>query len=197
MFEPQQAPLLVLMDCQKEHEAYLAETGDPTLEPLIDRIERLLVNARYAGWTVAHCQLKRRDGAFASASRLSAPIDRLRPAGREPVFLRPDYSAYTDRAFARLMSERRDGMIYLAGFSLSFSLLATAFDAAERQDRLTLVGDAAGAGACPEPAAPPALRDVSLDVIGRLIPVVQGEDVLEDWPIPDIPEILTGTGLPS
>ena len=187
-------PLLIFMDCQKEHLLQHRPDQASASDAVVDRLERLLVNARYAGWTVAHCQLKRGAGAFEAISHMTAPIDRLRPAGREPVLQRRAFSAYADRAFARLLDDHKERSIYIAGFSAPFSILATAFDAAERGDRLMLVQDAVGAPAI-GPRSPEMVRDLALGLVGRLLPLVNGEDVIEDWPQTPMPALMNGTGL--
>lgn len=188
------APLLILMDCQKEHLPPACSERRAESDELVDRIGRLLTNARYAGWTVAHCQLAREAKAFEAFSSLTGPIDKLRPAGREPVFRRRAYSAYSDRAFERMIGEYAERSVYIAGFSAPFSLMSTAFDAHERGHRPMLVSDAVGASPMGARSAD-TVCDLALTLIGRLIPLVNGEDVIEDWPLAPMPAAINQTGM--
>ena len=138
-------PWLVCMDLQREYVVpgrplYAAASGT-----VADACVRVLAQARQEGWRVVHTQLRRREGLFASESLFGAPIEGLRPLISEPVFLRGGLSAFSNADFAAEMREARGEEVFLIGFSLTDTCLATVFAAVDQGVSLTLVEDAVGA----------------------------------------------------
>ena len=107
---------------------------------------RVLGFARDEGWRVVHSQ--HRDDASPAPPRglFDAPIEGLRPLISEPVFFRSGLSAFANLAFAAELQRARDQEVFLIGFSLADTCLATALAAVDADLSLTLIEDAVGAG---------------------------------------------------
>jgi nicotinamidase-related amidase len=119
---------------------------------------RVLGLARSERWKVVHSQLFRRDGeAWPPRDLFSAPIEGLRPRVTEPVFLRRGLSAFADPEFAAELRGARGAQVFLIGFSLADTCLATALAAHDAGLSLTLLEDAVGVGT---PATAAAARTV-------------------------------------
>src|SRR5581483_5663202 len=118
----------------------------PDAAAVADGCRRVLAFARSAGWRVLHSQLRRADGSLRPRDHFRAPIEGLRPLVSEPVYLRDGLSAFSNRDFAAALGEARAGRVYLVGFSLLDTGLATALAAVDHGLRLTLIEDAIGAG---------------------------------------------------
>jgi nicotinamidase-related amidase len=132
-------PWLVCLDLQREH-VVAGHSDHAAAGALVAAAcRRILQHARSNGWRVVHSQ-RRRGG----AGLFAAPIEDLRPRITEPVFLRRGLSALSDPDFAAELSEARGEDIYLIGFSLSDTCLATVLAAVDLGLALTLVEDAVG-----------------------------------------------------
>lgn len=187
-------PTLILLDCQQEHlRSSPAAVDDPT-DLVVARIRRLLVTARNTGWRVAHSQFRSHSATPSIGQAPNAPIDCLKPLSREPVFVRSALSAYSDPAFERFVGARGTGPCLLVGFSAPFSLLATAFDAAARGDRLFVIPEAVGSSPVGARSAS-TVRDVAFDLIDRLTETVCWEDVFDRWVPPSDPVVFKKMGL--
>lgn len=139
---------LVCIDLQREY----VVPGRPLYSKAADGVakagSRLLAHARADGWRVVHTQLRHADGLFAPTGLFGAPIEGLRPRISEPVFFRSGLSAFSNPEFA---AELRDAMgeeVYLIGFSLNHTCLATAFAAVDAGLSVTVVEDAMGVSPC-------------------------------------------------
>ena len=113
---------------------------------VVEACARVLGFARDEGWRVVHSQ--HRDDAAPAPPRglFDAPIEGLRPLISEPVFFRSGLSAFGNPAFAAELKRARDEDVFLIGFSLADTCLATALAAVDAGLTLTLIEDAVGAG---------------------------------------------------
>jgi nicotinamidase-related amidase len=110
---------------------------------------RVLAHARDAGWRIVHSQLRRDGGGGWPRQLFSAPIEGLRPLISEPVFFRHGLSAFADAGFASELRAARGDEVFLIGFSLVDTCLATVMAGVDEGLSLTLLEDAVGAGAAP------------------------------------------------
>ena len=110
---------------------------------------RVLGHARDAGWRIVHSQLRQGDSGGWPRELFSAPIEGLRPLITEPVFFRRGLSAFGDSGFAAEMRAARGHDVFLIGFSLADTCLATVMAGVDEGLSLTLLEDAVGAGATP------------------------------------------------
>jgi nicotinamidase-related amidase len=108
---------------------------------------RVLRHARGAGWRIIHSQRRRDDGGEWPRQLFSAPIEGLRPLISEPVFFRRGLSAFADPGFAAELRAARGDEVFLVGFSLVDTCLATVMAGVDEGLSLTLLEDAIGAGA--------------------------------------------------
>ena len=115
---------------------------------------RVLGHARDEGWRIVHSQSRQDDAGHWPRKLFSAPIEGLRPLISEPVFFRRGcLSAFSDPGFAAELREARGDEVFLIGFSLADTCLATALGAVDEGLSLTLLDDAVGAGASAAAAA--------------------------------------------
>jgi len=146
-------PWLVCLDLQRDYVVpgrprYAAENAE-----VAATCARVLGFARDEGWRIVHSQLRDDDGAGWPRDLFRAPIEGLRPLISEAVFFRQGLSAFGNPGFAAELRMARDKEVFLIGFSLADTCLATAFAAVDAGLTLVLVEDAIGAGATPEAAA--------------------------------------------
>jgi nicotinamidase-related amidase len=145
---------LICLDLQRDHVVpgrprYAAENA--AVAAACARVLRL---ARDEGWRIVHSQLRQADGSQWPRELFSAPIEGLRPLISEPVFFRRgSLSAFSDPGFAAELREARGDEVFLIGFSLADTGLATALGAVDEGLSLTLLDDAVGAGASSAAAA--------------------------------------------
>jgi nicotinamidase-related amidase len=140
---------LICLDLQRDHVVpgrprYAAENAQVAAACV-----RVLGHARDAGWRIVHSQLRHDDSAGWPRELFSAPIEGLRPLITEPVFFRRGLSAFADAGFASEMRAARGHEVFLVGFSLADTCLATALAGVDEGLSLTLLEDAVGAGATP------------------------------------------------
>jgi len=137
---------LICLDLQRE----FVVPGRPHYAEAADRVAsaciKVLEHARASGWRVVHTQLRLADGASFGGGLFGAPIEGLRPLITEPVFLRRSLSAFADGDFAAELRAAWGAEVFLIGFSLADTCLATALSAVDLGVELTLVEDAVGAG---------------------------------------------------
>jgi nicotinamidase-related amidase len=144
-------PWLICLDLQREYVVpgrprYAAASAD-----VATACARVLRHARAEGWRVVHSQLRRNGEASFGGGSFGAPIEGLRPLITEPLFLRHSLSAFRNPEFAAELRAARGEDVYLIGFSLADTCLATALAAIDHDLSVILVEDAVGAG----PAAAP------------------------------------------
>jgi nicotinamidase-related amidase len=101
--------------------------------------------ARDEGWRVLHSQHRDERAPAFPRGLFDAPIEGLRPLVSEPVFFRSGLSAFADPAFAGELKAARDDEVFLIGFSLADTCLATALAGVDAGLSLTLLEDAVGA----------------------------------------------------
>jgi len=140
---------LICLDLQRDHVVpgrprYAAENAQ-----VAAACARVLGYARDAGWRIVHSQLRHDDSGAWPRELFSAPIEGLRPLISEPVFFRHGLSAFADPGFASEMRAARGEQVYLVGFSLADTCLATVMAGIDEGLSLTLLEDAIGAGATP------------------------------------------------
>jgi nicotinamidase-related amidase len=106
---------------------------------------RVLHFARDEGWRVVHSQYRGETTAPWPRELFGAPIEGLRPLISEPVYFRKGLSAFANPGFAEEMRVARGAQVYLIGFSLADTCLATTLAGVDEGLSLTLVEDAVGA----------------------------------------------------
>jgi nicotinamidase-related amidase len=119
---------------------------------------RVLGLARDQGWRIVHSQVREEESTSWPRELFRAPIEGLRPLITEPVFFRRELSAFANAGFASELRAARGAEVYLIGFSLADTCLATALAGVDEGLSLTLVDDAIGMG--DEPADAAATRTV-------------------------------------
>jgi nicotinamidase-related amidase len=110
---------------------------------------RVLRMARSDGWRIVHSQRRRVSTAGWARELFAAPIEELRPLISEPVFLRHGLSAFADAGFAAELGKARGEEVFVMGFSLADTCLATALAGIDADLSITLVEDAVGQGEPP------------------------------------------------
>lgn len=146
-------PWLVCLDLQRDYVVpgrprYAAENAE-----IASTCARVLGFARDEGWRVVHSQLREDDATPWPRDLFRAPIEGLRPLISEPVFFRKGLSAFGNPAFGAELRLARGSDVFLIGFSLADSCLATALAGVDAGISLVLVEDAVGPGSTPEAAA--------------------------------------------
>lgn len=140
---------LVCLDLQR---ARLLDAPTPDGERIVRACRDVLNQARLRRWPVLH--VHRRE----TSPERGRPIAGLEPLPSEPIFYRPGPSAFSHRVF-RQSAQALGGPLVLIGFSLTDTVLATAFAAADRDLQTEVVRDAvAGGGREPLAALAPLAR---------------------------------------
>ncbi|HVN01755.1 MAG TPA: isochorismatase family protein [Caulobacteraceae bacterium] len=149
-FRPRRLPYasrwLICMDLQREYVVPGRPRYAPGNSEVVASCARVVAMAREDGWRIVHSQLHPAEGMF------GAPIEGLRPLISEPVFFRRGLSAFANPAFASELRCARGEEVYLIGFSLADTCIATALAGIDEGLSLTLVEDALGAGPALEAA---------------------------------------------
>ena len=101
--------------------------------------------ARDEGWRIVHSQFRAEATDLRRRELFGAPIEGLRPLISEPVFFRGGRSAFANPAFAAELARARGDEVFLIGFSLADTCLATALAGVDAGLTLTLLEDAVGA----------------------------------------------------
>lgn len=133
---PEARVVLVCLDLQRGKMADAPADAERT----VSACREVLTQARARRWPVLH--VHRRE---ASPER-ARPIMGLEPLPTEPIFYRTGPSAFSQRAF-RQAAHALGGPLALIGFSMSDSVLATAFAAADRGLAVEVIVDAIAPGA--------------------------------------------------
>jgi len=137
-------PRLVCLDLQREYVVPGRPLYAEGAAAAAEACATLLRHARTNGWRVVHVQRRDADGLFERSGYFGAPIEGLRPLISEPVFMRSGYSAFCNPDFAAEMRDALGEDVFLIGFSLDRTCLATAFAAADAGLSVTVVTDASG-----------------------------------------------------
>ena len=135
---------LICLDLQRDYVVPGRPRYAPANAGVVEACRRVLGDAREAGWRVVHSQVRHET---APMLMFGAPIEGLQPLVSESVFFRSGLSAFANPAFASKLGEARGADVYLIGFSLPDTCLATALAARDQGLSLTLIEDAIGAGA--------------------------------------------------
>jgi nicotinamidase-related amidase len=151
-------PWLICLDLQREHVApgharYSAHNVHAALH-----CARVLEFARRDGWRVVHAQLQPQNAGRPMPDHFRAPIEGLRPLIDEPVFFHRGISAFANPSFTGELRAARGEDVFLIGFSLADTCLATALAGVDQGLSLTLVDNAIGPG--PDPSRADAAQAV-------------------------------------
>lgn len=143
-------PWLVCLDLQRDYVVpgrprYVAENAG-----IAATCARVLGFARDEGWRIVHSQLLQDETAPWPRDLFHAPIEGLRPLISEPVFFRQGLSAFGNPGFAAELKLARGKDVFLIGFSLADTCLATALAGVDAGVSMILVEDAVGPGSEPE-----------------------------------------------
>ncbi|MBV9994675.1 MAG: isochorismatase family protein [Caulobacteraceae bacterium] len=158
---------LICLDLQREYVIPGRPFYTPAGAEVAAACARVLAHARTMGWRVVHSQLRRAGGCFGPGP-FGAPIEGLRPLISEPVFLRRGLSAFSNPDFALELHRARGEDVFLIGFSLADTCLATTLAALDQGLDLALVEDAVGVGGGAAAEAPEIARAV-LRPLARLV----------------------------
>ena len=137
---------LICLDLQRDYVVPGRARYAPAHSGIVLACRQVLDIARAGGWRVVHSQTRRDESALIQRDMFGAPIEGLRPLVTEPVFFRRGLSAFANPCFAAEMRAARGAEVFLIGFSLADSCLATALAAVDEGLELTLLDDAVGAG---------------------------------------------------
>lgn len=190
----QPTPTLILLDCQQGHFHTSGEQGNDITDT-VRHIERSLTAARYCGWNVMHSQLR-----HAPSNRVrvhapeDAPIEGLRPRACEAVSTRCELSAFSDPMFEQMLARSSDGPVFLVGFSLAFSILATTYDASARGCHLTLVEEAVGSAPLGQQSTA-SVRNFLFDLINQLCGTMRWCEVQDTWMKPGLSQSTPNWGI--
>ena len=134
---------LICLDLQREYVVPGRPRYAAANAGVVEACRDVLDLARGEGWRVVHSQV--RDEATPTLM-FGAPIEGLQPLVCESVFFRRGLSAFANLAFASKLREARGADVFLIGFSLPDTCLATALAARDEGLSLTLIEDAIGSG---------------------------------------------------
>ena len=136
---------LICLDLQRDYVVPGRPRYSLANTEVADRCARVLGLARDEGWRVVHSQFRAETSAPWPRELFGAPIEGLRPLVSEPVYFRKGLSAFANPGFTQEMRVARGAEVYLIGFSLADTCLATALAGVDEGLSLTLVEDAVGA----------------------------------------------------
>jgi len=145
-------PWLVCLDLQRDYVVpgrprYAAENAE-----IAATCARVLGYARDENWRIVHSQLRDDETAAWPRDLFHAPIEGLRPLISEPVFFRQGLSAFGSPGFAAELRLARGKDVFLIGFSLADTCLATALAGVDAGVSMIFVEDAVGPGSAPDMA---------------------------------------------
>ena len=171
-------PRLVCLDLQREY----VVPGRPLYAEGAGRVAEtcaaVLRHARAHHWRIVHARRRQAEGLFDRAGYFGAPIEGLRPLISEPVFARSGLSAFCNADFAAEMCDARGEEVFLIGFSLNKTCLATVFAAADMGLNVTILTDATGAAGAGEPEARQ-LREAAERMLSPLARLATSDEVME------------------
>ena len=167
------SPWLICLDLQREYVVPGRPSYAPAGAEVVKGCVRMLAHARAAGWRVVHSQLRRQGAAAFGGGLFGAPIEGLRPLISEPVFLRQSLSAFSNPNFAAELRDARGEDVYLIGFSLVDTCMATALAAFDQDLSVILVEDAVGVSASASPTAP----DIARAILRPFARIVSSRDI--------------------
>jgi nicotinamidase-related amidase len=171
-------PRLVCLDLQREY----VVPGRPLYADgaglVADHCTRVLTFARRQGWRVIHAQRRHAEGLFDRTSYFGAPIEGLRPLISEPVFAHTGLSAFGNPDFTAELRDAVGQDVFLIGFSLSSTCLATALAAVDLGLTITVVDEAVGAAPAPGLAAGDA-RAAAITLLSPIVGLVSADELFE------------------
>lgn len=141
-------PRLVCIDLQREYVVPGRPLYDAAAAMVANACRRVLEHARASGWRIIHTQRRTVSDASSESRHFGSPIEGLRPLVSEPVFVRRGLSAFSNPAFAEEMRDAQGEDVFLIGFSLNHTCLATALAAVDLGLSVTVVDDAMGVAPC-------------------------------------------------
>ena len=124
--------LLVCLDLQQ------SSVSRQGTDRCVVNCRRVLSHARHSRWRVVHVHARN------ACPDQARPIDGLEPLTCEPLVYRTGVSAFSSRAFRRLVAGLACELVII-GYSMSSSCLATAMVAYDNDLAVTLVEDAVSA----------------------------------------------------
>jgi ureidoacrylate peracid hydrolase len=143
------APVLVVIDIQKEYttpgRSFYLETAGPSLH----NAARVLAHARSNRWEVVHIRHLQDGEIFNSKSELAGFVAGFEPAAGETEIAKGDFSCYSAPRFAELMKERLERPVYVIGYGSTMCCLSTIIDGYHRGQKFTFVRDASCARRTP------------------------------------------------
>jgi hypothetical protein len=137
----------------------------------IGRCRRLLAYARSTSWSVSHVYPR-------SAGRSPRPIAGLEPLPSEPVYYRTGASAFSNRAFARVMRDQYDMELVIAALSLSPTAVGTALAAHDLDIAVALVGDTLSQDAI-DASGVEAIETIARALVAPFVQVRATEDYID------------------
>ncbi|QPC41904.1 isochorismatase family protein [Kaustia mangrovi] len=175
---PQTAPLLVMVDMQREY----VEEGRPLYLHEIDgslaRCKALLDTARARNWDVAHVFWRCSGPLFNPRTPYWEAIDGFHArATSEKVFFKSEPSAYSSETFARMMADRQPAVTYLAGYQGTLACLWTMVDAHERGHDMVFVGDGSHSAAT-DAAGEAQTHSTLVEIVRQFADVVSVQEVV-------------------
>ena len=170
-FAPQQDPLLILVDLQREFMTdgsfmQIVESG-----PALQNCRRLLAHARSRGWPIAHVRWVHQANRSGRASEFTDWIEGVRPQASEMVFEKEFPSCYTDQAFAKMMDAGSGNSAVVAGLAGSVSCLATLIEGSSRAHKLVFAADASASHGIRDVSEKQA-HEVAVFIASQFVPVV-------------------------
>ncbi len=172
-------PRLVCLDLQREYVVPGRPLYADGAAGVVDTCAIVLRHARIQQWRIIHACRRQAGGLFDRASYFAAPIEGLRPLISEPVFARSGLSAFCNPDFAAEMDDARGEEVFIMGFSLNKTCLATVFAAADMGLEITILTDATGAaGACDTEGRQ--LREAAERMLSPMARLATSDEVLQD-----------------
>ncbi len=136
------APVLVVIDIQKEYTTkgrsfYLESAG-----PSIENARRVLQHSRKMGWPIIHVRHLQNGEIFSPESEYSEFVSDFAPVKGEPVAIKRDYSSFSSPDFEKFLNQYRDRKILIIGYGSTMCCLSTVIDGYHRGYQLNFVSDA-------------------------------------------------------
>ncbi len=161
---------LICLDLQR---ARMKDAVSPaSVARTAEACRQVLEQARRRRWPILHVHRREPD---ADGAR---PILGLEPLPSEPVYMRPGPSAFSHRTFTQA-AMALGGPLALMGFSLSDTVLATAFAAVDRKLPVDILRDAVAVNARDEQALRQAMTAPLLS-LSPLCRIIESKDLFQE-----------------
>jgi nicotinamidase-related amidase len=174
-------PRLVCLDLQREYVVPGRPLYADGAAGVAETCASVLRHARARRWRVLHVQRRQADGLFERTGYFGAPIEGLRPLISEPVFARSGFSAFCNPDFAAEMRDALGEEVFMIGFSLDCTCLATVFAAADAGLSVTVLTDATGPVGANDGEAM-ARREAAERLLAPVARLATSQEVLDDLP---------------